>query len=525
MKKTTVSPQKKAARSQKKAARAARSPKGQGERWSFSLGETEWGPFKTKGAKIDSRSLKAARTTGMVGLGNYAVDIQRKMPRLSSSINENGNVVDILEGTDFIAPVTSATGGNNAGDLLFTQQISPSKFLQTRLRQFADLYQRYRFRRIHFLYEPIANATQSGQVLGFADFDVDNLITDNSSENLNIAAAHQGEAITQIWEPMLFDMGQVFSFTDLYTESGASASSDPRLSIQGVFYLIAASLLAPNLPLGNIYVDYEIEFSIPFLSAQSLVNRQSHGWYGLTVTNGLHGTQVTLGEIDRRSERGPVIGVETATNGGHTFAWANCRPGDQIYFSVSFADVATGTITSLDSSIPLTFTNGSGNLLLTRQVYRVGAPSTGFWVIAGRIDVLATVGSGLVTIDWDVVDASGADVTGTTLQLGWVLEPAAVASRGVRRQAFEKDHVRLHQVEQRLMALMAKLEESSSKSERTEPTKADPRVSKDCASDLEFTHVGTREEPHPSSRQVLSPMNSGEGRVGTPFASPGASWR
>jgi len=155
-----------------------------------------------------------------------------------------------------------------AGDILFKQEISPSKFSSTRLAQFADLYQRYRFRRIEFVYEPVANATQSGQLLGYADFDIDNQLVRNDPTNLQIGAAHQGQAITQIWQPMVFDMGQVFTFTDLYTEQGQGDGSDPRLSIQGIFYLLAASAIPANQALGNIYVRYEIEFSIPFLSAK-----------------------------------------------------------------------------------------------------------------------------------------------------------------------------------------------------------------------------------------------------------------
>jgi len=232
-------------------------------RWGFKLAPTEWGPFRTKGLEFTSRSTDPT----MVGLGSRAIDIQREMPRLATSVSENGNVVDVLTGTDLLGTV-SLPDAATAGDILFKQEISPSKFASTRLAQFADLYQRYRFRRIEFVYEPVANATQSGQLLGYADFDIDNQLVRNDPTNLQIGAAHQGQAITQIWQPMVFDMGQVFTFTDLYTEQGQGDGSDPRLSVQGIFYLLAASAIPANQALGNIYVRYEIEFSIPFLSAK-----------------------------------------------------------------------------------------------------------------------------------------------------------------------------------------------------------------------------------------------------------------
>lgn len=225
----------------------------------------------SKGQSSNNGSKKGRRTLmdSMVGLAPRALDIQRSVPRLSSEHTDNGNVVDIITGTDLIGPITSGFSGNEAGDILMTQLISPAEFSFSRLAQFAALYQRYRFRRIRFIYEPIANATQSGQLVGYADFDVANELLENSAANLSIAVAHQGEQISQIWEPVVFDMAQSGTFTDLYTEQGASVSSDERLSIQGVFYIMAASVLPINIPLGNVYVDYEVEFTIPFLNQHS----------------------------------------------------------------------------------------------------------------------------------------------------------------------------------------------------------------------------------------------------------------
>lgn len=229
-------------------------------KWFFDLNKAKL-PFG-----IDLGGLRAG--SGTVGVAPKALDIQRSMPRLRSAKSMDGNIVDVITGTDLIATVSSAALGNEAGDLLITQLISPTQFESSRLRQFASLYQRYRFKKIRFVYEPIANATQSGQLVGYADFDPDNEILSNSAVNVSFAVAHQGQQITQIWEPAVFDMSQVGTFTDLYSEPGGS-SSDPRLSIQGIFYLIAASVLPANIALGNVYIDYEVEFSIPFLEQAS----------------------------------------------------------------------------------------------------------------------------------------------------------------------------------------------------------------------------------------------------------------
>jgi hypothetical protein len=199
----------------------------------------------------------------MVGVAPRARNVQRSIPALEKSV-VGGNEYYLAHGTDLVGSINSLAAGHSVGDILLTQLISPSEFPGTRLNQYSALFQRYRIKKIHFRYEPMANATQSGQVIGYADFDVDNELLEDNPDNLRIAAAHQGQVPNQIWQEASYDMGQAGTFTDLYTESGG-ANADDRLSIQGVFYLIAASTIAGDLPLGNIYIDYEVLFSIPYL--------------------------------------------------------------------------------------------------------------------------------------------------------------------------------------------------------------------------------------------------------------------
>lgn len=512
MKKVQVTQNPRSTKPKKARSQKARSPNGQGERWSFSLGETEWGPFKTKGAKIDSRSLKTARSMGMVGLGNKAINIQRKMPRLSSSINENGNVVDFLAGTDFLAAVSSSSEGTLAGDILYKQEISPSLFLETRLRQFADLYQRYRFRKIHFLYEPVANATQSGQVLGFADFDVDNQLSLNTPENLSIAAAHQGEAITQIWEPMLFDMGQVFSFTDLYTEAGASDGSDARLSVQGVFYLIAASVIQSGIPLGNIYVDYEIEFSIPFLSAQVSSSRQSHGFIAATADADT-GQPLVTSNYSVRSQRGPITSVASGES-GKTLGWAGCRPGDVLWVvgSMNAVDADNGSTDSI--ALTVTANNATAGIVNARQIF-VNAAVT--WAFSFTLTVAETVGTAFVTAD--IGNNGSGSFAGAELNFGWVSDPAPTTSRGIRRQAQERDHARLKKMEDTIAQLLNRLQVAS---DSLPPTKERSVVSQGFArASLEFNPRVTRDAPVSQSSRTLSFGTSDQVRAGGAFLSHG----
>lgn len=205
--------------------------------------------------------------SGMVGLGNRAQRIQAVMPRIRSERGGKFGATDILVGTELLKSVSSGAS-NVAGDILYRQFINPVAFLTTRIRQFALLYERYRFRRLNFIYEPIASAIQSGQLISYADYDPDNLLAGDSALNLQIAASHIGQQNFQIWERASVPFGIADEYTTLYTSLRNIV--DARLVYQGEYYVIAASALPVDQPLGNIYIDYEIEFSIPVLSSAAI---------------------------------------------------------------------------------------------------------------------------------------------------------------------------------------------------------------------------------------------------------------
>lgn len=251
------------------ATRSVRTPSprkvGGGKRWGISLGEASLGPVRIKGLSAGSTNNGGKRNqTRTVGVGVASANPQRVMPRISSVRRNTGVQVDILTGTDLVCTVTSPNVGKAPGYILCQQEISPSKILGTRLHQFSGMYQRYRFNKVTFIYDPIANTTQSGQLLGFCDFDAAVPLEQEDANNLHIAAAHQGQAICQIWEKQTFSMSQSRTFTDLFVDD--LESDDPRLSVQGVFYLLTASDMPESIPLGNIYMSYEIEYSIPNLT-------------------------------------------------------------------------------------------------------------------------------------------------------------------------------------------------------------------------------------------------------------------
>jgi len=250
------------------------------KRWFFGVDKFQAGPVEFSGLGVGSgersrgmpycseNMVTRSRGAGsMVGLGTRAVDVQSVMPSMSREMRGD-TAIQVLRGTEFLQAITTPSSpSTDVGALLAVIAINPTAFLKTRIAQFAPLFQRYRFRKLNFIYEPIANATQSGQIIGFGDYDFDNQITTNSEDNVRQAAAHINQSISQIWEPRSFPFGILDDFTTLFTNLNGGEN---RLIYQGVFYLIAASFLGPEFGIGNIYIEYECEFSIQQLAVEDV---------------------------------------------------------------------------------------------------------------------------------------------------------------------------------------------------------------------------------------------------------------
>jgi hypothetical protein len=74
-------------------------------------------------------------------------------------------------GTDFLTSVSIGATAAVAGDVLVNQVVNPAVLAVARLATMSKLYERYKFRSLKFRYKPAANATISGSILGYVDYD------------------------------------------------------------------------------------------------------------------------------------------------------------------------------------------------------------------------------------------------------------------------------------------------------------------------------------------------------------------
>jgi hypothetical protein len=236
--------------------------------------------MQNKQSKAKSQNLPRPRVKGK-GKKKVSKPSSRRVPRTGAILaplaknpmrsqkmrTRTDGAVCRIKGTDFLTSVNTGASGLSAGAVLVSQVVNPSQLGVARLATMSRLYERYKFRSLKFRYAPIANATVSGQLIGYVDYDTyDDPITSGGQQNLQRAAAHYGEKPVQVWQgsesPVFWEIKDVDPMTDLYVDSDGT---DNRWTNQGRFVLLAASDLNSNLACGNIYLDYDIEFFIPQL--------------------------------------------------------------------------------------------------------------------------------------------------------------------------------------------------------------------------------------------------------------------
>lgn len=209
---------------------------------------------KTPQSTPRRRQSRAPRQ-GMLGLA-----VRSRVPTVRSSVLNSMRT--LVRGTEFLSTVTGTTTATT-GTTLVTQLIGPHSLGVGRLAAFASLYEKYRFRRFIVRYVPIANATVSGQVMGYFDMDPTEIPTSTTPlAAFQRGVAHFGARSNNVWEPRDFEMKDDDPTRLLYTSNVTATEPSERMVYQSRFSLLAASALTA-VALGNLYLDYEIEFVNP----------------------------------------------------------------------------------------------------------------------------------------------------------------------------------------------------------------------------------------------------------------------
>jgi len=199
-----------------------------------------------------------------VGMAEYAPNIQKREATVRHRRGKDGKIRTFITGTDYLGAFTSGSAGARSGDVLASFKLNPIVFDNTRLQLMAGAYQKFVYRRadVHFIAGDAS--TDRGIVMGFVTYDVDNPLPELSPENVNVGAAQILSRSTKTWQSQKYPFGNLDGEPMLYIDIHGM---EDRLVYQGIFYMLAETDLAADLPIGALWFDYELEVAINSLES------------------------------------------------------------------------------------------------------------------------------------------------------------------------------------------------------------------------------------------------------------------
>lgn len=170
-----------------------------------------------------------------------------------------------FRGHELVATLATPSGGKVAGDVLLRIELNPRMIGLSRLAHLSMMYEKFKFANIMLIYEPSCPATTAGSLIMYPDYDVSDTPYEGGIAALKRATNHLGSRVNQVWQEgtcQLSDTDGVHLWVD-------GDTYEKRLTTQGQFFVFANSTLAGSLALGNVYVQYDIVFSIPQLEVSA----------------------------------------------------------------------------------------------------------------------------------------------------------------------------------------------------------------------------------------------------------------
>jgi len=187
-----------------------------------------------------------------------------------------------LQGHDYVGQVAfPASSFLTPGSVLATYNFNPTLFNDTRLQQFANLFEKWEYTEVTMSFNPSGGSSQTGLVIGSFDYDVNDAQLSDLNENLRQAWSHMRTVETPLMKPCNWiakrsddkgRSGDYFCNPNLITTN----PQDPGLKfyIPMVFRMFTS--VAPNpVPItypfafGDLFFRFKIKFYMPQLEVTS----------------------------------------------------------------------------------------------------------------------------------------------------------------------------------------------------------------------------------------------------------------
>lgn len=191
----------------------------------------------------------------------------------------------ILTGCEFLDVVRIDESKNVGGTMIYSKALAPFQFLNSRIRQFAPLFQRYRFKKFRVIYESSISEFYSGKLLHYIDTDptADYTSINGSQQLIRNMSAHERDKPMKVCENSSAWMMQEDVPQSSYFMDWDETAPTRQFALQGAYFLalvnkVSTSTGAPSFPveIGDLWIEYECEMYMDALDATGGFTGNSH---------------------------------------------------------------------------------------------------------------------------------------------------------------------------------------------------------------------------------------------------------
>lgn len=192
-----------------------------------------------------------------------------------------------IHGSDWLGrlPIpASPTAGQAIGEFY----INPLEYPGTRLALFAQLYDKFRFKRLRFKFVPYQGTAVPGAVIMAYDRDISDPTPPANDSGVRQYMAMMDACAGPIWQPLTMDCSLSHPESGLFTN--AVPGGDDRLAYQGQVYVALLEPPAAGVVLaGDLFVEYDLELFDPQLETNVAI--------GSSAVQGANTVNVNAGDL------------------------------------------------------------------------------------------------------------------------------------------------------------------------------------------------------------------------------------
>lgn len=230
------------------------------------------------------------------------------------------------------AAYTAGSGSQNTF-MLKRMFVHPGSVPSRRLSSFATLYSKYKFKKFDLRYEGEVNATVNGAFMVAYTKDYTPLEPKPGVSTRSWMSEMQGVREMKVWDSGL--LGTLNKVGDLPSYFISKSIIEPETCLQAQI-LFAGVGLSPSQYYGDLYLEYEVEFSMPLVPPTNFNNQLQYTAAGhQTLGNALQWQTLSADQIDYWSSRQGIYFCTMAQSSWNGFSV--CKDyASRNYYGTSF---------------------------------------------------------------------------------------------------------------------------------------------------------------------------------------------